>query len=101
MTHAPNRHVIRCTVTDAKTGASYLHSDPHSVIVGEMDVAETALAHAKAQAAKPLPDGWFRICYYSDHHLFSWYETEMVWAPPPLSGPEWDKAWDEGPGANP
>jgi hypothetical protein len=106
MTRPANRHVICVTQTDLVTGQSYEFQD-HMIWKGGPDVAATALADVSAEWAKVTrsQDGRNRAVTHSGFRVHSWYERPLAetlasFGPAPMSGPENDRAWINGPGSD-
>jgi len=98
----PNRHAIVFEATNGYSGQRY-RSRLVPFMRGDLAEAETELEVTRARFAAPLAAGMFRDPAMSDLVLIglaSWHEDENpTFGPAPLSGPEWDRAWDAGPGA--
>ena len=120
MTDQPNRHSICYTVTLLDdglanlrrhscwlpTGASYEGQLSH-VYQGGSDVAAAALADAISSLSQMTEsqDGYHRAIKCSNFRVHSWFarspaEVMASFAPPPMSGPENDQAWIDGPGSD-
>lgn len=93
----PNRHAICFTATNRATGRKF--SDQFSEIIsGSLAEAAAAMAATIAGITEPAPGTFLQHENYGKFRLLSWHEETPSFGAAPLSGPEFDRAWNEGPG---
>jgi hypothetical protein len=106
----PNRHNVIFTGLNRHTMQPCNVQDPHRWF-DSIEAATGFAAESLARAANYLDDGTAlidgRTVYWQfkpvSFRIHSYYQdpTPPQFAPPPLSGTEWDRAWREGPGGEP
>lgn len=95
----PNHHAVLFEATNAYSGQRY-RALLVPQISGDAEAAQAMLEQARA----PLAPGTFRDPAMSDFVVIGlismWVDpASPQFAPAPLSGPEWEQAWNKGPGA--
>lgn len=108
MTNQTNRHLLVYTVVNASTGRTYdMQDDPRDAVTCSALDAPLRLASRQAALAARTRsfDGFKHELTYSNFRIHSWYarpaaEVMASFAPPPMSGPENDQAWIDGPGSD-